>query len=287
MTDPVAKVVSALESARCHPRKAGRHYSARCPGHEDVKASLSISRGDDGRAVLFCHAGCSVKQIREALNLSIDDLIPREPQPRQYVEQKPPTVYFSASAAIAEGYRSLGKPSRVWTYHDIVGAPVGVVCRWDTPRGKEIRPVSRAEKGWVCSGMPAPRPLYQLPSLLALGKGGRVFVCEGEKAADAIRAMGLCATTSAHGAKGASHTDWSPLGGKNVYLVPDNDEPGTAYMLEVADLIPPDARVHWVDLGLEQVGDDAHDLLWREWDGDCGSAFGVLMSLASKAEVIE
>ena len=32
---------------------------ARCPAHEDKTPSLSISDGDGGRLLTFCHAGCA------------------------------------------------------------------------------------------------------------------------------------------------------------------------------------------------------------------------------------
>jgi hypothetical protein len=35
----------------------------KCPAHDDVKASLSVNEGDDGRVLLCCHAGCSFEEI--------------------------------------------------------------------------------------------------------------------------------------------------------------------------------------------------------------------------------
>ncbi len=84
--------------------------------------------------------------------------------------------------------------------HNTEGKPVGVVVRWDRPGGKDIRPVSRNGEGWIIGGMPGPRPLYRLPDL---ADAKRVYVCEGEKAADAARSIGLIATTSPHGSKSA------------------------------------------------------------------------------------
>jgi hypothetical protein len=44
-------------------------------------------------------------------------------------------------------------------YHNAQGEPVGVVVRWDTPTGKDIRPVARHPDGWRIGAMPDPRPL--------------------------------------------------------------------------------------------------------------------------------
>ena len=51
---PIEKVLGRFPNAR----KSGKGWSAPCPAHEDRNPSLSISEGDDGRALLFCHRGC-------------------------------------------------------------------------------------------------------------------------------------------------------------------------------------------------------------------------------------
>jgi hypothetical protein len=100
---------------------------------------------------------------------------------------KEAVMKFSTSTeAIAELEREHGPKSASKDYHDASGELVGVIVRWNRPEGKVIRPVSRDGDHWVISGMPAPRPLYGLPDLAA---AAQVFVCEGEKAADAARSV--------------------------------------------------------------------------------------------------
>ncbi|MBO6513002.1 MAG: DUF3987 domain-containing protein [Phycisphaerales bacterium] len=155
--------------------------------------------------------------------------------------------------------RSLGRFDHRWDYHDAAGLLVGLVLRWDTPKGKQIRPVSffrddghdHGSGGqWKLTGMPAPRPLYGLPGLIH--KDGQshelVLVCEGEKAAEAAIACGYTATTSPHGAKSASKCDWSVLNGKHVVIVPDLDEAGDRYADELIELCSGSASVRVVDL---------------------------------------
>ena len=100
----------------------------------------------------------------------------------------------------------------------------------------------------MSGGIPEPRPLYRLPDL---ANAEKIFITEGEKAADAAFEVGLVATTSAHGSKSADKTDWSPLAGKQCVILPDNDEPGSKYADAVAsfltNLTPPTA-VKIVDL---------------------------------------
>ncbi|HEX8875271.1 MAG TPA: DUF3987 domain-containing protein [Phycisphaerales bacterium] len=101
-----------------------------------------------------------------------------------------------------------------------------------------MRPVSRKAdgSGWIIGGMPRPRPLYGLPDLLATPAGSRMYVTEGEKAADAARAVGLTATTSPHGSRSANKADWSPLAGREIVILPDRDDAGEKYAEDVARL---------------------------------------------------
>jgi len=48
--------------------------STRCPSHDDRNASLSVSAGREGRILVRCHAGCSTKEIVDALGLFPRDL---------------------------------------------------------------------------------------------------------------------------------------------------------------------------------------------------------------------
>jgi hypothetical protein len=85
--------------------------------------------------------------------------------------------------------------------------------------------------------MKEPRPLYRLRDLLAAPDDGRpVFVCEGEKTADSGASLGLLVITSAGGSKAAEKTDWGPVAGRRVVVIPDHDEPGEAYAAAVVKL---------------------------------------------------
>ena len=134
-----------------------------------------------------------------------------------------PRVFGTAQEAVEALERQHGLRSKVWRYFDAAGEPVGVIVRWDKFGEKTIRPVSRVAGGWSIGAMGEPRPLYQLAEVKA---AGGVFVCEGEKAADAIRSLELVATTSAGGSAAAAKTDWSTLAGKQVVILPDHDGAG-------------------------------------------------------------
>jgi hypothetical protein len=146
-----------------------------------------------------------------------------------------------------------------WSYQDIDGNELAAVARYDTPDGKkEFRPFTKRKNGWKIGDPDGLWPLYQLPLIAA---AQTVYVCEGEKAADAARAVDLPATTSAHGSCSADKTNWKPLADsvKEIIFLPDNDTPGEKYAADGARNIfkhNPDARIKILRLpGLPPQGD--------------------------------
>ena len=288
MTTPAEKLLSRLHGVK----KAGHGWSARCPAHGDQKASLSVSEGSDGTALLKCHAGCSTDAVLAALGLKLRDLFPAWDRPPPRRNGKPAgagPAFATAREALASLEKKLGKWSCLWTYHDGGGEPVGLVVRWDGPTGKVIRPLARHAEGWRVGAMPSPRPLYRLPELAA---ARRVIVCEGEKAADAARSLGFTATTSAGGAQAAEKADWRPLAGKEVWLFPDNDPAGRKYAGAVAGLLAgltPAPAVRVLDLAehapqLPEGGDLADVLADGRW---CGLPLGDAAGPADLAALLE
>ena len=56
-------------------------WLASCPTanhkHGDRSRGLSIREGDDGRALVHCHAGCAVHEVVAALGFELSDLFPQ------------------------------------------------------------------------------------------------------------------------------------------------------------------------------------------------------------------
>lgn len=269
---PTERILTALREHGHKPRKAGVGWTCRCPAHDDHNPSLSINAGGDGRALVKCHAGCTVDAVCGAIGLRPADLFADDPSWRNghapklrrrgdgdEITRKPAhgancvavasdatggRTFATADEAVAELERRRGRPpSTTWTYTNADGDPVGLVLRWNrAPKqrggsaGKEIQPVSKTGEQWANKGMPAPRTLYALPDLLATPAGSRVYVTEGEKAADAARAVGLTATTSPHGSKSAGKADWSPMAGHEIVMLPDHDDAGERYAEDVTRL---------------------------------------------------
>ncbi|MEM1330161.1 MAG: DUF3987 domain-containing protein [Planctomycetota bacterium] len=246
------RVLAALRAHGQNPVQSVDGWTSCCPAHDDRSPSLSISDGDDGRVLLHCHAGCQTTEVLEALGLHMSDLFRQSEGPHSgRVNETPPqrasglgfadrnqSAEMQSPEAAIDRFRQLhGSPTTVWRYQDAAGTVVGLIARWDKPDDtKQIRPASRNGAGWALRGMPAPRPLYRLPELAAAPADAPVFVCEGEKAADAVRACGLTATTSPHGSNSARKADWSPLAGRAVVILPDHDDAGEDYAKDAAAL---------------------------------------------------
>lgn len=237
MADPTTLVLERLRAAGHNPKQNRTGWSCRCPAHDDHGPSLSVGTGDDGRVLLACHAGCTFDAIVAALGLDPRATFaePGQPRRRPPADSKPTRTFSTWEEAIRSIAGRRGQPAKTWHYHDADGTHVGTVARWPKPGGKDVRPVARQADGtWAAAGMATPRPLYGLPAVLEARNS--VYVTEGEKAADAVRSLGLTCTTSAHGANAAGGTDWSPLAGHDVVVLPDHDDPGESYAAEVVRL---------------------------------------------------
>lgn len=285
MTDTV--LFGLLDAAGLQPRRCGDEWASRCPAHKDRRPSLSARVAADGRLLLHCFAGCDFRSIFVALGLH-DPTNPAwrfsAPGPRSATNPAPPAAFTRPSFPTAEDAaaalrRHYGEPAASWSYHDPAGAHVGMVLRWNTPTGKIIRPVSRVGGGrWAIAAMLEPRPLYKLETLAS---AAMVFIAEGEKSVEALRAVGLTATTSAGGSNGARLTDWTPLRRASTLVVlPDNDAAGMNYAKTVLALLGshPDKRL--VRLPGLAEGEDVVDYLER---GGTREALEWLVSRGARA----
>jgi putative DNA primase/helicase len=161
------------------------------------------------------------------------------------------------------------------------------VLRFDQPGGqKQYRPVHPVgDGGWRIGDPPAPLPLYHLNQLPA---SGTVYVCEGEKAADMAWQVGLPATTSAHGSSSAAKTDWSPLAGFDVVVLPDNDDAGERYaddVVRMVTVLEPPARVRVVRLPGLPHGGDLVEFAQARADPELAEVASEVMRLAEAAPV--
>ena len=138
-------------------------------------------------------------------------------------------------------------------------------------QGKELFQVKRYEKAgcektfrqghfdasgaFVSDMQGVRRALYQLPEVMAAKE---VLLVEGEKDVESLRSHGFVATTSPMGASSWKTEYAESLRGKNVVIIPDNDEPGRKYEQTVtSSLVGEAASVRVVRLpgGVKDVSD--------------------------------
>jgi hypothetical protein len=144
-------------------KQSGKGWVACCPAHEDRQPSLSITENGDGSVLLKCHAGCETTSIVTALGMKMADLFPTKPgQAKTSTWAKPIQTFSTPTDAVEALERRKGKRSGLWIYRNAGGDPVGAVVRWDTPKGKVIRPVALIDGSWQHAAILCPRPVYRL-----------------------------------------------------------------------------------------------------------------------------
>jgi len=283
--DPLARVIARLEAGGWDPRPTGPDaYESRCPGHGGSRHNLAIARGDTGAVLVHCHhePPCSTEDVVAALGLTVRDLFQGdagEPHVNGKAAPKPAKkakkVHLSREKARGAVLWKLRQQDAAWAlaeeweYHYADGSIAAVVCRFERPDGqggreKSYAPIHPESGGWVTGAPAKPWPLYRLVSIRSY-PAATIYFAEGEKCADAIRDLGEIATTTMHGAKSPQYSDLSPLAGRDVVILPDNDPEGEAYAAKVAGMLEsltPPARVKVVRLPLKEKGDDAAD--WIE-----------------------
>jgi hypothetical protein len=162
---------------------------------------------------------------------------------------------------------STGKSRHVatWIYRDADGEPYLKVDRYDKPDGGKSYPQSRLEDGKWVSGKPTgPKIPYRLPELLDSDRTEPVYICEGEKCADAVAGLGLTATSASEGAG-----KWTPdlnelFRDRIAYILPDNDGPGAKHAEQVARSLAGIAReIRIINLPGPAARDDVHDWIGR------------------------
>lgn len=127
-----------------------------------------------------------------------------------------------------KGGEAWGAPTAVYRYQDANGRLIAEIERYDWTqdgeRKKTFQPWDVAKRKYT---HPDVRPLYNLPNIV---RAPEIVLCEGEKAADALIAQNIDATTAMGGANTKlEQVDWTPLRGRKILIWPDNDNAGRAY----------------------------------------------------------
>lgn len=207
--------IGTLKARGFSPCKNTTGWQARCPGHDDHNASLSIGTGKDGCILVKCFAGCSVNSVVGGLGLHIADLFP--PRTKSVPVINPRVV-------------------ATYDYVDESGNLLFQCLRFDPKGFRQRRPDPDKPGSWIWNLKGTRRVLYRLPEVItAVASGRAIYVAEGEKDCDRLAKAGFAATCCPMGAG-----KWLPehtavlQGTQMVIVISDKDEPGRKHAEQVA-----------------------------------------------------
>jgi hypothetical protein len=218
--------------------ESGNAWMAICPKHSDTNPSLCI---DPEKGLYNCF-GCGFKgqlwdQTKRGINSQPDD---------------PP----DDSSEPDDLDLLLTNPTATYDYCNAHGGLLYQLLKYPAPPPKnktfrQRRPNSKGGWIWDLEGMP--KVLYRLREL---NEGeDPVFIVEGEKDVESLRALGLTATTNPMGAGKWSSVYDRYLGGRNVIILPDNDDVGKNHAKQVSRSLKGIAKsVRVVELPYLSVG---------------------------------
>ena len=248
-----AKLIAAA-LGRARPAANG-HWLASCPvldhgqGNGDQNPSLSIV-DEDGKLLMKCHGGCSQHDVWSAVrDLGL------LPQRSEWVEPlviRPINGHYPAPVQIPRTPVQFPPPpvqlhlTDEWEYADEHGSVLFVKQRYKTSdtKGKTYKLLRVLDDGTRHASMGGARVIpYRLKDVIEAGLQGKpVFICEGEKAADALASIGVFTSTSHTGAGSWPNGNTYWFADMNIVLVPDNDQPGYRYASLVASALLPIAK---------------------------------------------
>jgi len=171
----------------------GRSRDVCCPAHDDVTASLSVSRPEE-KVLLCCHAGCATEAVIAAGGLHWKDLFESDGRPKQATKGEPVTVY---------------------DYRDAAGMLIYQNCRYEPKHFRLRRPDGSG--GWIWNLDGTERLPYRLPLILG---AETIWIFEGERDADCAANDGFDSTSS------KSIPVHPVFRGKKVCIIQDHDSPG-------------------------------------------------------------
>lgn len=207
-------VVDTLRRLGCDPVERRGEYLAHCPAHDDNRASLSISRGDDNPVVWYCHAGCNQEDVMDVL-----------------LGNRPP-VQRSGKSSSRRKRSGSGRSYSTATWYDYRDEEGNLLYQHGRTPDKQF-PFRMPDGSWGLAD-DVRRVPYRLHELASAPAGSFVFIVEGEKDADRLASLGLLATCNDNGA-GKWNEDFARyFEGLHVAILPDNDEPGRKHAQAVA-----------------------------------------------------
>ncbi len=146
--------VEFLRRLRGVRRSSDGSAVAVCPAHCDRNPSLSVREGDDGRVLLYCHAGCSFDEICKCLGISPWQLFP--PRASCQSSSSSPTPLVVEANLELHGFSEQCASSTTDAELEVLATQLGVTIaslRWLqvgwSPRDGAWTVPERRPDGWV------------------------------------------------------------------------------------------------------------------------------------------
>jgi len=222
----------------------GGEHKALCPFHDDREPSFTFNN-ETGK--YFCH-GCGKGGHIFHFYAKIKGL-----------DTKRDFAKVLTGICSDFGINS-DKPKIIATYDypDLQGNLQFQVCRYEPKNFKQRRPDGNGK--WIYKDIfnkskgGVDPILYNLPEV---HKAQEVLLVEGEKDVETLKALGFVATTCPMGARKWKDSYHETLRGKDIVLVPDNDNEGREHMTLVGAAIKDVvATLKWLELpNLPSKGD--------------------------------
>src|SRR6266849_4387580 len=199
-------------------------FSARCPAHDDTNPSLSIGKGEGGRVLLNCHAGCPFEKIKNAIH-------------KRVLEQDLRLSEYAAMKRLPLDYLQTE-----WRLEDITwqGRPALALPYIEDAAGDAIRRKIRLSKDshdmlWEDGAGTIPYGLWRLDGDLAV-----LAITEGESDAQtlAFHDVPVIGISGANGWKPEFAEYQQVKNARKILLVPDRDNAGNEFVRKVARDIP-------------------------------------------------
>ena len=254
-------------------KKDGSRWKCLCPLHDESSPSFTIDADKNLWKCFGCDTGGSVIDLHAKLRgISIGDAMrelspnsdngSQKPSPKSNTARHPATSDSkngSEGDSATEGKEEQQPNQREtcsYDYQDATGKVVFQVVRYKPKSFKQCR-IINGKRVWNMEGVE--RLPYHLPELLC--HPASVWVVEGERDVETLRAIDQTATCNPGGAG-----KWLPafsqyLKGRCVYICPDNDEPGQKHGKEVLKSLGGIVEwVKWIELPPEFKGSPIKDI---------------------------
>lgn len=211
-------------------------YLAKCPGHQDRVQSFSFTE-KNGTIVFKCFAQCNQTELFQKIKTKYEDTYGKEETKNYKSEEKTITKTIE------------------YVYENEMGEPVLKVERIEFSDGtKTFRQYHRADSGnWEYGRAGKEFAPYNYKNWK---DSNVVAIFEGEKCAIVANDFGITSTCIPGGAGAWVDNFAKYFEGKDVIIVPDNDEPGKAFAQTVFSSLATKSNPIIVELpGLEAKED--------------------------------